>query len=671
MLLIPLIALTYVTKAQTKLIIKQDTTHIKTTAGAEKFRKNDSVYTALAKKWIDSLSNIDISDLRLTECDFEKEANAEILLDNAHLVFSGYGVVMERHKRIKIFNEHGKDAANIRIEYNNKFGKEAILAVEAETINLVNGKIERTKLDSSFIYRVHTDKQKDAIVFTMPNVKPGSLIEYGYVWQRAASRNLPDWDFQNDLPTRLSTYSVMLNRQFQFTLLTEISKPFTKDETIFKGYGHLWSMTDIPSAKEEPFMRSKDDGLDRVSIILKSFIDFSTFKTKELSDSWETIGKQIANDKEFYKPYDQNLGDIDTVLAKAKTLKSEDEKIQYLFNTVKNRMKWNEDKIWYSKDGIKDAWKKQSGNWGEINMALCKLLNKGGIKAYPMLTSTRDNGLIYSNFANIFQVNTLVAYVPVPGDTSKYYVLDATSKYNQYNIIPFELLNSTGIWMDKDDDKYGTVYLHIDKPARQMIFVDAEIKPDGSMAGSAVISNCGYTKAIYREIHATLDEKKYNEYITDNDNNIKISDIKFEDAEVDTLPLTQTITFKSDLSGNDDKYIYLNPNIFTSLHNNPFISLKRQTNIDLGSKQIVTINGRYKMPEGYKIESLPQNEVVRMADGSITFRRVAGEEDGYISINYVINYKRSVYSSTEYPGFYAYFKKMFELLNEPVVLKKS
>lgn len=634
----------------------------------EKFRKNDSAYKSLeAKKTLEQFKN-DSTDLKLTSCSFEKDANAMVISDMANFAFGNGRIIEERYRRIKIFNDNGKSEANIRIEYNNRYGAEHILAVVAETINFNNGKIEHTRLDSSLVYNVHTDKQKDAIVFTMPNVKAGSVITYAYVWAREASINFPDWDFQCDLPTAYSEVNVLLNPQLVFTLLTSINQPFVRDTVSYGGYGHIWAMKNIPSAKNEPYMRSAADGLQRVSLILQGIHDFFG-KTQNLSDSWATVGKRVTDDKIFSKPYDQNLSDDGDLVTKAKTLKTDDEKIEFLFNQVKTQMKWNGEKNWISKDGIKSAWKKKSGNWSEVNMVLYHFLKKCGIKAYPMLVSTRNNGMLYANFPNIFQVDKLVAYVPV--DSTTYYVLDASDKYNLYNEVPYELLNSCGLSLDKEKEKYNIVLMQENAPVRESLLINAEITPDGNMKGNATIDGYGYNKSGSLELYKTLEEKEYKQYLTDGDNNIKITSLKLENSEIDSLPLTQNIEFNLNLAANDDQYIYFNPNIFTNLHKNPFISENRTTNIDFGYKNHITISGKFKIPAGYKIDYLPPNMNIVTQDKDISFKRLMEQDDGYISVYYVINYKKAVYLVADYPNLYAYFKKMYEMLNEQVVLKKT
>lgn len=644
---------------------KADTAHDK--IQTEKFIKNDSAYLKLAKNTTEEkYFKTDTADLELKVCDFEKDANAMVLSDNAIIALTPMFTMMERHKRIKIFNDNGKDEANIRIEYNNKFGAERILAVIAETINLNNGTIEYTRLDQNSIYNEHTDKNKDAIVFSMPNVKAGSVIEYTYVWQRDVSLNFPGWKFQSDLPTRFSEVTFVLNPQMFFKALYKTARPFAKDTTAIEGYGRVWALANVPSAKSEPFMRSAADNLESLSLILSS-VKFNG-KSRDIATSWATIGKEIVTHKDFTKPYDQNINE-EGLVEKAKSIKTGDEKIAFLFNKVRGLMKWNEDKNWFSKEGIKSAWKKKTGNWGEINMILCQLLNKSGVKAYPMLVSTRDNGKIRPDFIDFFQINKVVTFVPA-ADSSNY-VLDASDKYNFYNEIPFDLLNSYGVCLDKEKMKFELVFMKKDAPVKQTTFIEAEIKPDGTMRGTAQINSFSYNKSTSLELYKTLDEKKYKEYLKDNDNNLKIISLQFENKDIDSLPLTQNIEFNLELPGTDDKYIYFNPNLFTSLHTNPFVNETRTSDIDFGSANIFNIIGKYKMPAGYRVESLPESMNFVMPDKSITFRRIVGAADDFISVHYVIIYKQSVYPQSLYPVIYKYFKRMTEMLNEQIVLKKS
>lgn len=141
--------------------------------------------------------------------------------------------------------------------------------------------------------------------------------------------------------------------------------------------------------------------------------------------------------------------------------------------------------------------------------------------------------------------------------------------------------------------------------------------------------------------------------------------------EIDTLPLTQNIAFNLDLAGSDENYIYLNSNLFTSLKTNPFLSESRMTDIYFGYLKNYSINSVYKIPTGYKTDALPKNISMITPDKSISFKRIIAEQDGSILVRYIIDYKKAAFNPDQYPSLHDFYKKMYEMLNEQIVLKKS
>jgi hypothetical protein len=615
---------------------------------------------------IRGFGNIDTADLKLTTCDFEKDANAMVLFDRAKVLFSLMGTVtMERHKRIKILNEKGKEQGNVRVEYNNLYGVEHVLNIEAQTINLDKGKIVVSKIDPKLFYFEHTDKNKDALVISFPNVREGSVIEYRYTLARTISANFPAWYFQSDIPTRYSEFDAYFNPRIKFSALYRKNLEFLRDTTL--PGGHTWAVSNMSSSKKEAFMRADGDALESVALLITEVEDF-TGKTIHLNDSWSSTGKKLAEAKDYYKELDQSLSDEGKLIKAAGELKTDDEKIAFMFNAVKTTIGWNGYENWRTTDGIKNAWKKRTGNSAEINAILYHLLKKSGVKAYPMLVSTRDNGLIEPNFVDIFQVNNLVTYVPV--DSTKYYILDATDRYNTYNQIPYNLLNSYGLYLDKDRDKYDMVFIATKTPSREVTVINGDIGTDAKMQGKCDILSYGYNRTGDLELYKTEGEKKYEEFLTENDNSLKLSNLKLENTEIDTLPLKQNFDFTDDLN-NTDNYIFFSPNIFTSLHSNPFFSEKRSSEIDFGFADDHIIFGRYKIPPGYNVESLPKDASLMLSDKSLKFKRTLGKEDGYISLHYEIRIVRTKFSKSEYPNLREFYKKMYDLLNEQIILKKG
>jgi len=625
---------------------------------------------------------IDKADLEMQSCDFEKDANAEVLIDKADLYYDQtLNVVMDIHRRIKIFNDNAKDEANVTIPFEGGDRSEFITGFEAETINLVDGKIVITKLDKKQVFIKSIDKERSEMIFAFPDVKAGSIIEYKYAWNSVDYTYIPTWYYQEDVPVRYSELDTRIPDLFYFAIQMHSRLPVTdkrteengsigngNDALTFTNECDSRMMVNIPSLKHEPAMGSENDNLESIGFILTT-IKVSGDFVRNRPDTWAKIGENLADDEDYGHQLKRKLTDEDAIINQAKTLKTDDDKIAYIFNQVKTTMKWNGDDEWYINDGTTKAWDNKTGNATEINLILCHLLKKAAINAMPLLVSTREHGKVNPFLTFTRQFNRTLVYIPV--DSTKNYILDASDKYNTYNEIPGNILNSSAFYVDFDKKDYNTFFVQKVEPVRTLVFINAEIKPTGKMEGTAQISSFSYRKINSVSRYKTDGETKYIDYLRNDDNNLKISALKLENMDVDTLPLIQSLNFNLDMAGSDDTYIYLNPNVLTSLHTNPFLSENRYTDIDFGYKDNLTVNGIYKIPDGYKIDALPKSVTMAMPDQSIIFKRVVGEQDGNVVIRFMISYRQTIFFKENYANFHEFYKKMYELLNEQVVLKKS
>jgi hypothetical protein len=311
--------------------------------------------------------------------------------------------------------------------------------------------------------------------FSFPNVKPGSIIEYKYRLTAVSVSNFPDWYFQSDLPTRYSELNTNIPDILTYKRLSNVHSPYVVDKTSSTNT-RTEAMANIPSLKDEPYMDAREDNSERILFQLLS-IRIPGYFAPNYQDSWTKVGQNMVDAEDFGGQLNRKLTGEEVIIAKAKSLKTDDEKIAYLFNEVKNTMKWNDVYKDYSYDGTPKAWEKKVGNSAEINMILYHLLKKSGLKVYPMMVSTRKNGRINPSYPTAYQFNSAVAYIPV--DSAKSYVLDATSKYNLYNQIPENYLNSFGLTLDADNKAFELPFLQQPDPVRQVVLINAEIKSDG------------------------------------------------------------------------------------------------------------------------------------------------------------------------------------------------
>ncbi len=126
-----------------------------------------------------------------------------------------------------------------------------------------------------------------------------------------------------------------------------------------------------------------------------------------------------------------------------------------------------------------------------------------------------------------------------------------------------------------------------------------------------------------------------------------------------------------DLAGSDANYIYVNTPFFNVFGKNPFYGDERYSDIDFGYLNNYSVYAVYKLPAGYKTDALPKPVTLLMPDKSAMFKRTVVEDSGTVLIKYVIVRNKSLYFKEDYPDIREFYKKMYELLNEQIVLKKS
>ncbi|HEY2581490.1 MAG TPA: DUF3857 domain-containing protein [Mucilaginibacter sp.] len=603
---------------------------------------------------------IDIGDLEMASCDFEKDAGAEVLFDKAVVTYEYTSIVMQRHKRIKIFNDNGKKEANIRIEFLGKNRDEVIKNIEAETINLNNKSVEYVSVDEKLIYTESIDKYRKAIVFTFPNVKAGSVIEFKYSLITPYPYNYPDWFFNSSIPTRYSEFDGSFDKNYLIDGYRRVYQQMSKDTTTAVDFGagskRVWAMTNVKSYHDEPYMGYPED-----------YQQCLLFKPHHVRATWATVGNELLFDEDFGQQLDSRLSNKDIIISTAKALKTNDEKIAYIFNTVKKSIKWDKSNRWFTVGGIKKAWDKKVGNSTEINLILYNLLKSANVSPHLLVLSTRDHGRINPYYPSTTGFNKTVLYYPI--DSTKYYLLDASSPYNTFDNVPVDVAGLNSFSIDVDNRKFGMFQIK-NVTENEAVQIEGEISASGKLEGNIKVSTSAYGREKFLKTYENLGEKEYLNQIQHENSDMTITSLKLENAENDTLPLIEKFEFKHELAEPDGGYVYFNTNIFSGFKTNPFLSEARISDIDFGCLYNYSINGRYKIPPGYKTEILPKSISVRMPDNGIIFRRFVFEENGIINIRYTVNYKKSQFPREEYQAIHDFYKKMFELFNEQVVLKK-
>ncbi|PIF31593.1 transglutaminase superfamily protein [Flavobacterium sp. 9] len=606
----------------------------------------------------------------------------------------GFVTFTDVETRIKIYKKEGYDWATQAVWYYNQSSfKERVFFTDAVTYNLVNGKIEKTKLKSDGTFDEVLNKYRGQKKITMPNVKEGSVIEFRYTIKCPSDRIIRDWDFQTSIPVNYSEFSTFIPEYYVFNLRQKgyifpksftqknpksivitnkerasegrvTSTTFSTDKLDYVETQTTFKAVDFPAMKEESFVNNIDNYLSSVAHEL-SMIKYPNSTMKEYSTDWNSVVKTIY-DYDDFGPELNKTGyfedNLKTLLAGKNT---PEEKIQTILSYVQSNVKWNGYMGYSCDSGVKKAYKEKTGNIADINLMLTAMLRYSGLTANPVLVSTRSNGIALFPNRNAFN------YVIAAVETEQGNILiDASEKFSTPNVLPLRVLNWSGRLIRKDGTSQE-IDLMPRKPSSDNVFMNYSIDADGKVTGKTRRQSTDYNAMITRDNMSSVKEEEYLEKLENLNNKIEISEYVRTNEKDILLPTIETYSF----TGNNlceviGGKIYVSPMLFFTNDKNPFKQEVREYPVDFSYPFLDKYNITIQIPEGFAVETLPAPAILNMEDnlGTFKFNIAASGTSLQLSIAHQIN--DAVVSAEKYEMLKEYYKVMIAKETEKIVLKR-
>lgn len=613
-------------------------------------------------------------DLKMKSCAFEPEAPAMKIFDLKNISFdmyyTGTKTKTERHVRIKIFNETGYKHATIKIPYFYKRGVAKIKDLHGSVYNLdEKGKVSIKKLEKKDFFKTKALENVGLVSFTFPGIRPGSIIEYSYTTIENDVMGIDPWIIQGEIPVHYSSVSITTPIRSGVTEWVMGGDTVEKTWELLK-YDqfrrNIFYKKNIPSFRPEPFMSSFNDHLLRAVFML--FPYGNTYYTNRGSGSaiWKSAGSQLLRSEFFNKELSATIPGTESIIDSAKKIKSQTDRINFIYTAVQER--WlGEAEQTTMVQSLADAWKEKSGTTSEINMALLNLLIKVEIKSLPVLISTRSHGKINKDFPSLGQLNGIDV---IAFDSANFYVLDASIKYQPFNIPPANILNREVFVLNPDSMYWATI---IDpRPLfKQNASIIADMTNKGTLEGTATVQHYDYAKAQKLDTaengDAGTNQKKFFNKLPPE---LKIIAVSKEISKNTEDPLFETLDFIYEPSSTNEFY-FINPWLFVKKNENPLLAEKRITDIDLVSNQVLINSVQIHLNGLYEVDHLPKSIKLISPDSSLIYQASYSISEDKISATQIIETRRSLFHKEEYTSLQDFFKKMFALMAEDIVLKKK
>lgn len=599
--------------------------------------------------------DINISDF--TDESYKKldsTASAVVLYEKGHDEVKVDGTTRYRHLRIKILNKGGLEYAQTIISYFK--GYETFSKFNGCTYNLNGDLIEKTEIskDNTFKEKVIYDLTYKTIAF--PNVKEGSIIELEYKLYIPQIRPYFDWVFQYEIPVLYSEYKFE-SETFKKYFISELEflkfvKGDIMNHTTFYADNHF-ILENLKPLQKEIYTGAKKDYEISIQFIAKNTL--ANWGKK--SGTWEDLCENLINN--YFKTFEFVPNEIKNSLKPLLTnVATESEKLDIIYSYFQKGFKVNEFKSAFKEESFSRTNQLKSGNVSDINMLLLQTLKEFDIEAYPVLLSTKDNGKILKSMPIPYNLNYSVVAVKSK-ETGEYILLDATDKDIKLGYLPEYALNGEGLivkkvpeWIDlSGKSKFiekRSITVQLDK---SILSVECQDKLQG-------YANFIFSKKIRTNTHFIDDY--FNAY--------------YPTWEVKNTTLTgnNKLILKYSLQKDINNYdrISLSPYSNMYFDTNPFVDENRTLPIDFSYKHDVILVYNINLPEGYRIESAPENINLSMPDNSAKFSNLVKVEGNSLQLIYKLKIDRTLFFVEEYDSLREFFSTLIKIQNQKIVFTK-
>jgi Domain of Unknown Function with PDB structure (DUF3857) len=521
----------------------------------------------------------------------------------------------DEYLRVKIFTQEGvKEEGDVEIPFVK--GVDDIKDIRARTVHadgtIVNfeGKpFEKTVVKvSGFKYLAKT--------FTLPDVRPGSIIEYKYRDQSDPNFYFNDtWTVQGDLFTRLARFSIKPDSSgyapqlaFRYFHLPGTLKPQKQSNGFYTLEVH-----DLPGIEEEAYMAPEKELKARVEFY---YDDRNAPANETVQHYWERIGKSWSQSLDIFlnkkgalesdlsriispnDPPEMKLRKIYVRVQQIRNLSMEESK------TEKEEKHENLKEI----QNVEDVIKRGYGGSRQINCLFIGLARAAGFEATAAYVTPRSDAFFVPNSRESSQLTADLAWVR--SGTQEYF-LDPGSRYFPFGSLPWNEAGAMGIRVNKQG--FESVTTPFPPPSDSILarHADLTVDEDGALTGTIAVDFNGQAGALWRVEGREEDDSGRKKSLEDE---IKLwlpPGSTFELAKIGNwddivAPLHVEGTVKSAGYGTSAGRRMLLPlEFFQATQTKAFQSEKRTNDIYFHYPYEEVDDVKMHFPAGYKNETLP------------------------------------------------------------------
>lgn len=650
-----------------------------------------TISPVLGQGFLPVFNAISAEEWETTAYDQFPDAEAVVLFDVGKTKFVesdlGYDIRFTRHKRIKILKSSGVDYSEVSIPFYFKDinNTEYIENLKAYTYNLVDGDVRGNRVSITAVFEEQLNKNWRVKKFAFPDVQEGSIVEFKYDLVSPFKFNLPDWEFQGDIPTLYSEYEVRTIPFYEYVYITSGIQEFDSVSNVKsdKSYNYpgmsatntfgkspryneiinTFVMKDVPAFEDVSFITSRNDYLKRMDFQLAK-VHSPYSGTQEIMTTWPKMAKSFLEIDEFGKYLKSSESQAKKILKSELLLNanSQLQNVKAITGYVKSNFAWNNKTSKYTTKTAKKFTEQKTGNMAEINLFLCGMLNAAGISATPVLLSTRKHGKVHRKYPFTQFFNAVVVLVKIDG---KSFLTDATDPLIAFDRIPPHCINDYGLTVEKDNP--GWVKLvnsnHSESGTTFMVSIDTV-----DMAANATISYASTEMEAYvlkRKIGD--DPENFSEFL-ESKGFSAIEGVRLRNFERPEKPFLIIAKGSVELETIGDR-ILISPFFNFNMSRNLLKQDTREYPIDLIYDKTKKFTSRITIPQGYQMAKLPDEFMID--DELMTSKLSYSVNGNVLTIMGHYTFKKAIYEKEAYLPLKKHFEDIVNHFGQQVMMVKN
>jgi hypothetical protein len=579
------------------------------------------------------------------------------------------------YERVKVLTEKGKSLATVKIPYEK--GMLKITDIQGRTIHSDGTVIPLTAKPDDLVTEKEKGFEEDMVVFTLPSVEVGSILEYSLEIRYDDNWLIPPaWEMQQSYFVHKAHYEFDPGRAPAYgpnRLMWAITPRDAKIPVVDDKSKITIDLTDVPPVPDDDWMPPLNTIRERVEFYYTYAHSGDEFWQSECT-FWAKAMEGFANPSGKLKSAVAGMispGDTDE--QKARKIYAVVTKLENtMFTREKSKRELKKEKLKEIRK-TEDVWKDQSGTPNQIALLYVALARAGGLNAWPMWISRRDERFFDARY---FYIDQLTDFIVVLEADKKTFYLDPGQKTCPFGELAWQHTLTGGMRMKENGADLALTPAESYKNNLVERMAELTVDAEGGITGTAHIEFAGAEAIYWRQVAVEdgpdeLKKRMVESILDDMPDGLQIELDHFENLEDYESRLVGEFKISGNLGAPAGKYFILPGLFFETRAKHPFVAqAKRTTPIDVrypsNEKDVVT----YHLPDGFTVEGSPKSNDVKWP-GFAALAIGSGMENNALKVVRVFARDFTLLGPEAYSDLHDFYLKMASADQQQIVLARA